>query len=52
MPGEGVEFSKRPQRHCRNQKPQSLNVWHQIFQKRRKQKLFEMDITLERKEIN
>ena len=52
MPGDGAEFSKRPPRHRRNQKPQSLNVWRQIFQKRGKQKkLFETDITLERKEI-
>ena len=53
LPGDGAEFSKRPQRHCRNQKPQSLNAWRQIFQKRGKQKktLFETDITLERKKI-
>ena len=52
MPGDGAEFSKRPPRHLRNQKPQSLNVWCQIFQKRGKQKkLFETDITPERKEI-
>ena len=38
MPGDGAEFSKRPPRHRRNQKPQSLKVWRQIFQKRGKQK--------------
>ena len=37
MPGDGAEFSKRPPRHRRNQKPQNLNVWRQIFQKRGKQ---------------
>ena len=38
MPGDGAEFSKRPPGHRRNQKPQSLKVWRQIFQKRGKQK--------------
>ena len=38
MPGDRAEFSKRPPRHGRNQKPQSLKVWRQIFQKRGKQK--------------
>ena len=38
MPSDGAEFSKRPPRHRRNQKPQGLNVWRQIFQKRGKQK--------------
>ena len=38
MPGYGAEFSKRAPRPHRNQKPRSLNVWHQIFQKRGKQK--------------
>ena len=52
MPGGGAEFSKRPPEHRRSQKPQSLNIWRQIFQKRGKQKkLFETDITLERKEM-
>ena len=52
LPGDGAEFSERPPRHRRNQMPQSLKVWRQIFQKRGKQKKpFETDITLERKEI-
>ena len=52
MPGDGAEFSKGAPNHRRNQKPQSVNIWRQIFQKRGKQKkLFETDITLERKEI-
>ena len=52
MPGDGAEFSKRVPKHRRNQKPQSLNIWRQIFQKRGKQKkLFETDITPEGKEI-
>ena len=38
MPGDAAEFSKRPPRHRRNQKPQSLKVWRQIFQMRGKQK--------------
>ena len=38
MPGDGAEFSKRPPGHRRSQKPQSLNIWRQIFQKRGKQK--------------
>ena len=44
--------SKEAPRHRRNQKRQCSNVWRQILQKRGKQKqLFEMNITLERKEI-
>ena len=38
MPGDGAEFSKRVPKHRRNKKPQSLNIWRQIFQKRGKQK--------------
>ena len=38
MPGDGAEFSKRPPGHRRSRKPQSLNIWRQIFQKRGKQK--------------
>ena len=38
MFGDGEEFSKRPPRHRRNQKPQRLKVWRQILQKRGKQK--------------
>ena len=38
VPSDGAEFSKRPPRHRRNQKPQSLNIWRQVFQKRGKQK--------------
>ena len=38
MPGDAAVFSKRAPKHRRNQKPQSLNIWRQIFQKRRKQK--------------
>ena len=52
MAGDGAEFSKRAPEHRRNQKPQSLKIWRQIFQKRGKQKkLFETDITPEGKEI-
>ena len=52
VPGDRAEFSKRPPGHRRSQKPQSLNIWHQIFRKRGKQKkLFQTDITPERKEI-
>ena len=54
MPGDGAEFSKRPPSHRGNQKPQGVNVWRHIFQKRgnqKKKKLFKTDKTLEREEI-
>ena len=38
MPSDEAEFSKRPPSHRQKQKPQSFNVWRQIFQKRGKQK--------------
>ena len=50
MPSDGAQFSKRAPRHRRNKKSQGSNVWRQILQNRGKQKLFEMNITWERKE--
>ena len=52
MPGDGADVSKRPPRHRRNQNPQSLNVWRQIFQKRGKQKTLRKGHISGKKRVN
>ena len=52
MPGDGTEFSKRATRHRRNDKPLSSNVFvANSYKTVGNQKVFAMNITLERKEV-
>ena len=50
-PIDGAQFSKRAPRHRRSKKSQGSNVWRKFYKSAGNKKLFEMNITRERKEI-